>query len=279
MLASTGLCAPAAVADKGGEPHDGSHGQGRQEEPAERAPAWGAGDAAEHRQQPAEPSRREGPAQRKQGKAPKRGRAKKEHHPAPAEAPKVVPAAPAPLAASKGTPKTTICHHTGSQSNPWVRITVANPALKAHRRHGDLIPAPASGCPKAAAASTHDEPEAGGPPPVIVTNPEPPASETPPASPPAVETAVRSPSSRGEVLAARAQGTGAVPTTVSSARARERVLAARASAPSAVAAARTASSGSRMPYTGLMAWLVAVAGAAALLAGVALRRAHGTRRV
>ena len=43
--------------------------------------------------------------------------------------------------------KTTICHKTGSESNPWVEITVSNNALKAHEGHGDLIPAPASGCP------------------------------------------------------------------------------------------------------------------------------------
>ncbi len=46
--------------------------------------------------------------------------------------------------------KTTICHHTGSQSNPYVMITVSNRALAAHARHGDIIPAPAGGCPTAA---------------------------------------------------------------------------------------------------------------------------------
>ena len=43
--------------------------------------------------------------------------------------------------------KTTICHHTSSQTNPWVKITVSNSSLKAHRKHGDIVPAPASGCP------------------------------------------------------------------------------------------------------------------------------------
>ncbi len=43
--------------------------------------------------------------------------------------------------------KTTICHHTSSQTNPWVKIRVSNSSLKAHSRHGDLIPAPAAGCP------------------------------------------------------------------------------------------------------------------------------------
>ena len=46
--------------------------------------------------------------------------------------------------------KTTICHATGSQTNPYVRIRVSNNALDAHRRHQDgrdIIPAPTNGCP------------------------------------------------------------------------------------------------------------------------------------
>ena len=44
--------------------------------------------------------------------------------------------------------KTTICHQTHSATNPWVRITVSNASLKAHlSNHGDIIPAPAAGCP------------------------------------------------------------------------------------------------------------------------------------
>ena len=43
--------------------------------------------------------------------------------------------------------KTTICHHPASGKKPWVKIKVANPSLKAHAKHGDLIPAPAEGCP------------------------------------------------------------------------------------------------------------------------------------
>jgi len=46
--------------------------------------------------------------------------------------------------------KTTICHATGSVTNPYVEITISNSALDAHRRHQDredIIPAPATGCP------------------------------------------------------------------------------------------------------------------------------------
>lgn len=43
---------------------------------------------------------------------------------------------------------TTICHRTGSPRNPWVEITVSDNALPAHSAHGDIIPAPAGGCPR-----------------------------------------------------------------------------------------------------------------------------------
>jgi hypothetical protein len=51
---------------------------------------------------------------------------------------------------NKGNSKTTICHATGSETNPYVQITVSNNALAAHKRHQggrDIIPAPEEGCP------------------------------------------------------------------------------------------------------------------------------------
>jgi hypothetical protein len=50
--------------------------------------------------------------------------------------------------ASKNQYKTTICHRTGSATNPFVEITVSNNALPAHQAHGDIIPAPPGGCPQ-----------------------------------------------------------------------------------------------------------------------------------
>jgi hypothetical protein len=48
----------------------------------------------------------------------------------------------------------TICHATGSTSNPYETITVSDNG-KAHQGHaGDLIPAPAGGCPGPAGGST-----------------------------------------------------------------------------------------------------------------------------
>ena len=48
-----------------------------------------------------------------------------------------------------GQASVTFCHATGSSSNPYETITTANEAvLAAHQGHpGDIIPAPAGGCP------------------------------------------------------------------------------------------------------------------------------------
>jgi len=44
--------------------------------------------------------------------------------------------------------KITICHATGSAKNPYVMITISVNGLNGHDKHpGDIIPAPAGGCP------------------------------------------------------------------------------------------------------------------------------------
>ena len=53
-------------------------------------------------------------------------------------------------ASAARAPKVTICHATGSASNPYVEITISQNAADAHDRHHgerDIIPAPAGGCP------------------------------------------------------------------------------------------------------------------------------------
>ncbi len=70
--------------------------------------------------------------------------------------------------------KVLICHATGSASNPYVEIEIAKAGLNGHAGHaGDIIPAPADGCPTTAGAGavadaeTHDArgriPLPGGP--------------------------------------------------------------------------------------------------------------------
>jgi Ca2+-binding RTX toxin-like protein len=51
--------------------------------------------------------------------------------------------------ADNGNEKVTICHATGSATNPYVEITISVNALPAHLRHQDgrdIIPAPVTGC-------------------------------------------------------------------------------------------------------------------------------------
>src|SRR4029453_8687355 len=59
--------------------------------------------------------------------------------------------APANAGDKDNDKKISICHATGSESNPYVHITVSENAGNGHGGHashaGGLIPAPACGCP------------------------------------------------------------------------------------------------------------------------------------
>ena len=46
----------------------------------------------------------------------------------------------AKVAAADTSSKITLCHQTGSASNPWVLITVAQPAATTHLANGDTYP-------------------------------------------------------------------------------------------------------------------------------------------
>jgi hypothetical protein len=43
--------------------------------------------------------------------------------------------------------KVTLCHRTGSKSNPWVKIRVSKNAVKAHMRNGDIALGTGGTCP------------------------------------------------------------------------------------------------------------------------------------
>jgi hypothetical protein len=60
------------------------------------------------------------------------------------------------VTAGSAPPKVTICHRTASAKKPYVKMTVSSRAtLRGHQRHlGDIIPAPAGGCPTVALTPT-----------------------------------------------------------------------------------------------------------------------------
>ncbi len=51
------------------------------------------------------------------------------------------------IAVANDAGKITICHATGSKTNPYVEIRISVKGLNGHRNHeGDVIPAPVEGC-------------------------------------------------------------------------------------------------------------------------------------
>lgn len=145
--------------------------------------------------------------------------------------------------------KTTICHATGSDTNPYVKITVSNNALKAHDRHQndeDIIPAPAGDCPTTAPAPAAASAAAG----------KTEAISAPAAAAGGVlgETASGTITPSGAVLGDTAEGTTR-----------------RESGAEGAVASGT------LPFTGADIWLLVIVGLGALLAGVALHRSLGNR--
>jgi len=83
---------------------------------------------------------------------------------------------------NSGSHKTTICHATGSETNPYVLITIDNHALKAHSKHQDdqdIIPAPVDSSGKAYCPTA---PPTDNPPPTPTTTPPTPTADVSPAT-------------------------------------------------------------------------------------------------
>jgi hypothetical protein len=142
--------------------------------------------------------------------------------------------------------KVTICHATGSATNPYVEITISVNALPAHERHQDgrdIIPAPAGGCP-----GTEIPAGVGNPPTALLS---PPGGELPASSGPA-----------GEVRGLSDEGTGPGEGEVQGAN--------QGGGGEADAARDT--TGTSLPFTGLGLGLLAAIGALLAFAGAQLRR-------
>lgn len=196
----------------------------------------------------------------------------------------------------------TICHATGSATNPYVEITISVNGLHGHAKHQDgrdIIPAPAEGCP---AASATTPPAAGSngktrhpgqvAAPQLNTETPAPAPTTPASGvlgttdsgQPATPATPGEQALLGAREAAPAHGTSPDQSRVlgeyvagSSPSSASAPLAA-ASAPAAALAARPAPSAKgSLPFTGTDALLVLFLGCLTLLAGVAIQRLVVTR--
>jgi hypothetical protein len=195
--------------------------------------------------------------------------------PARAQGPKRPKTAPPARAQRSPNPhatagKVTICHATGSATNPYVEITMSRNALTAHAEihHDgrDVVPAPAGGCPGAAA-----KPEVVGTPAPAVL----PRSDERRATAPAPQAARGRAGVLGRVeRAAGRNGDTAVLGESATESGDAPATAPRVARPAAAAEADEGG----LPFTGLDLVVIALAGAAALLAGIALRRRARVQR-
>jgi hypothetical protein len=152
--------------------------------------------------------------------------------------------------------KVTLCHATGSETNPFVSITVALPALAAHTRHqhGEDLVGVTGPCPGAGTAAQIAV-EAAVPANDAAGTPAPGAGAAPAGGDPAA---------------------GARPTTAVAGVSDE-----SANRPAAATSADPARSGERgddagsLPFTGFALILIAVLGVASLLVGTHIRRTAG----
>jgi len=267
---------PNAFADKGGIPHEGSSGQGRpaaQQQTAATAPhgkALAKGHAKSH-------SNAKANAHAKSHSNAKANAHANGHSNAGAAKPSTQGPPASNTHAKAG--KTTICHATGSEKNPYVEITISNHAIPAHSRHQDgrdIIPAPATGCPGTATEPAQTQAAAPGssdeqaPPPVTGSSAESAGAQT---LVEGVEMA-KPRAFRVSVLGAHAVQSAASPRS----RSRIRVLGASAASAPVAAVTPTRDTGSGLPFTGFQLGLVIAIALAVLLAGLTLRRASRLAR-
>jgi hypothetical protein len=168
-----------------------------------------------------------------------------------------------------GHHKTTICHATGSATNPYVEISIPPPAVRAHSRHQDgrdIIPAPAGGCPGAAAGVTSTAQQSSG-------------TTTAPTDAPSTVAA--------QTAATLVASMPVKPPADAAAPARQGVLGVTASSsPHSAAPARVGDAtrpadgpaasrdgGSGLPFTGFAAMLAVALGLALVATGAGLKRA------
>jgi hypothetical protein len=169
-----------------------------------------------------------------------------------------------------GGDKVSICHATGSETNPYVEISISENALSGDRGHasheGDIIPAPAAGCPGSSKGDDDgkEDCEEHETPPVVT----PPVEETPPVVTPPVETppVVTPPVVTPPVVTPPVVVTPAVVTVPRGA----------AAAPVVNRGFNAQTAAGSQPNAGIPAWFGGLAALLTAMAAVALRR--GGRR-
>jgi hypothetical protein len=266
-LAVAAAIPAGALADKPAEQRNGPPGPAGNPNHGQAPAQPGNGHAYGHQTQPAPPRRPAGRPVRAHGSPPPRPQ------PAPAPSRSQRPARPAPRPSNpprqsdapktnNGVPhqKTTLCHATGSDTNPYVEITISDRAVQAHARHQDgrdIIPAPAGGCPATASQAPAVEELAA----------------------PVAEEVVAVTEERGvdgerrEATERKGESAVAGVTQTSSPNAGSDSEPAAATAATANETTEVAEDGT-LPFTGLELVLVIMIGAAFLLAGFALRRSR-----
>jgi hypothetical protein len=286
LLGVAALAVPSAFADKAGVPHQGSNGQGRPADQTQttaqaqtQGKALAKGHAKTHAKAQAKAkghAKVQVKAQGKvkahtQGKALAKGHAKTQSQ----------TQATANVNTHAKAGKTTICHATGSATNPYVTITISNNAIPAHQRHQDgrdIVPAPGTGCPTTSGGGQVQPGTTPGTTPGATQQEQTGAAPTTGASTttstPAGQTGVA-----GESTGATngTSGSSGSPNNVNVLGASTSGSSPSASSSPAATATRSASS-SKLPFTGTDAIIVAILGLALLLAGLTARRVATTNR-
>jgi hypothetical protein len=178
----------------------------------------------------------------------------------------------------------TICHATGSATNPYVEITIDENGLNGHGDHQDdrdIIPAPAEGCPQGSTSNGNLSGGGGTPEQPVTQTGQPvvtPENAVLPTTASGQTPATTPAPGQQQVLGVRENGTAPANTRAG----RQEVLgenAAGGSAPaSAVApaaaqqAVRAGKEGGSLPFTGTDALLVLFLGCLLVLGGVTLQR-------